>query len=228
MNESRKISIVTLLIVINITVFIFLVITAPLITVIINYKEPIEIRATPIDVFIGSKSSGLQYLLSQVNYLVINEFFIWQIFTSMFVHFGIMHLSLNMIALYFFGNIVENNLGRRNFLIIYILSGLAGNIASLFLLKYTIPSSLIDPNLIPSAGASGAIFGILGAFIALGRITGGFFSALMYGVFIFILSLSIRNVNIFAHLFGLIAGLILGLIIVERIKRKKVIEHLYF
>jgi membrane associated rhomboid family serine protease len=77
----------------------------------------------------------------------------WRWITSMFVHFGIVHLMFNMLSLFIFGNIIEKKFGAKMFLLTYLGSGLAGNIG--FLL-FALPQTF-------GAGASGAIFGIIGA-----------------------------------------------------------------
>jgi rhomboid protease GluP len=74
----------------------------------------------------------------------------WRLFTPMFVHVGIIHFGLNSLALYYVGQHIEHVLGKRWFLAIYLLSGLTGGIASAV---FTVGLS---------AGASGAIFGLLG------------------------------------------------------------------
>jgi membrane associated rhomboid family serine protease len=79
-------------------------------------------------------------------------------FTSMFLHGGFMHLAGNMLYLWIFGNNIEEHLGRIKFVIFYLLSGLA---ASLLFVVFD-PSSDI-----PLVGASGAIAGILGAYLVL-------------------------------------------------------------
>lgn len=178
------------------------------------------------DVFVGRGVSGLQALASQINILIFTYpyFFFYQLFTSIFIHFGILHLTLNMIALFYFGSIIEYNYGKKNFLIIYFSSGLAGNVASLFLLKY-LPFAYGNADLIPSAGASGAIFGLIGAFVILGRLTGGLFSALVYASFILLMSSTFPGVNIFAHLFGFIGGLVTSYLIIERYKKRKITAY---
>ena len=75
---------------------------------------------------------------------------VWRLLTSTFIHIGIIHLIFNLYALWTLGSLTEESLGHRRFLIVYILSGLGGSIASF----------LFSPAL--SAGASGAIFGLLG------------------------------------------------------------------
>ena len=79
----------------------------------------------------------------------------WRLFTAMFLHVGMMHLLFNGIALLIFGRIVERAYGHFRFALIYVLAGLSGSVASLMLNSVAI-----------GAGASGAIFGVLGALIA--------------------------------------------------------------
>jgi membrane associated rhomboid family serine protease len=80
------------------------------------------------------------------------------LFTSMFVHAGWLHLLSNMLYLWIFGDNVEDNVGHFGFLILYILSGLAGAFAHI----------LFNPDsTIPTVGASGAISGVLGAYVVL-------------------------------------------------------------
>lgn len=78
----------------------------------------------------------------------------WRLFTSTFIHFGLIHLALNMFALYETGRLVERIYGSVHFLLLYVLSGVAGSIVSL----------LWHPQ-INSAGASGAIFGVFGGLL---------------------------------------------------------------
>lgn len=80
----------------------------------------------------------------------------WRLFANMFVHNGLLHLGLNMYALWAFGPIVVSSFGQNRFLFIYIFSGLIGSLASI----------LSDPAQI-SAGASGAIVGMAGAMLAI-------------------------------------------------------------
>jgi rhomboid protease GluP len=76
----------------------------------------------------------------------------WRLLTSIFLHFGIIHIALNMYVLYQIGPFIENVFGRARYLLIYFLAGLFGSIVSVF----------IHPQAV-GAGASGAIFGLYGA-----------------------------------------------------------------
>jgi len=78
----------------------------------------------------------------------------WTLVTSMFLHAGLMHLFFNMFALWMFGMVLEYKIGSRNFLILYFAAGLAGSLAYLFTSWGSTTAGL---------GASGAIYGILGA-----------------------------------------------------------------
>ena len=84
----------------------------------------------------------------------------WRLMTAAFLHYGPLHLILNMVALYWFGSLLEERIGSGRFLLVYLVSGLAGS-----------AGALLWPNgfSTPTVGASGAIFGILGAGLVLER-----------------------------------------------------------
>jgi membrane associated rhomboid family serine protease len=86
------------------------------------------------------------------------------IFTSMFMHAGIIHLAGNMLFLWIFGNNVEDALGRVRYLGFYVLAGL---VATTTQTVVTFLASNADAERIPSVGASGAIAGVLGAYFVL-------------------------------------------------------------
>lgn len=89
---------------------------------------------------------------AKVNALI-QEGEVWRLITSMFIHIGVMHLFFNLYALRALGSLAEEILGHRKFFLVYFSAGLGGSIASF----------LFSPAL--SAGASGAIFGLLGALL---------------------------------------------------------------
>src|ERR1700704_3281575 len=82
----------------------------------------------------------------------------WRLITAAFLHYGPLHLGMNMFSLYFVGSILEQIVGRWRYLLLYLVSGLAGSAGAL----------VVTPNA-PTAGASGAIFGVLGALFILER-----------------------------------------------------------
>jgi rhomboid protease GluP len=153
----------------------------------------------------GDCNSFTCQLLAQENDLVMAGAY-WQLFTSMFVHFGPAHILFNMVGLYYFGRINENIFSTPKFLTIYFVSGLLGSVMTLALLP---PSTL-------SGGASGAIFGLVGSYVAIERSAQRMGFALVYAVVIFAESSFLPGVNIFAHLFGLIGGFALGMVFVSK------------
>ena len=131
----------------------------------------------------------------------------WRLFTSMFLHIGLMHLFFNGYALVVLGTELERLLGWQRFLSLYLLSGLFGSLAS-----YAFSDSL-------SAGASGAIFGLIGAlaaFFALHRQQLGSWGQrrLMNILFLIAINLFLGFtqpwIDNWAHMGGLVAGLALG------------------
>ncbi len=137
----------------------------------------------------------------------------WRLFTSMFLHIGVMHLLYNNFSLYLFGSRVEKYFGKMKFLIIYLFSGLVGSALSVLLAYYM--GNLTNL----SAGASGAIYGLLGATFALGRRTQRSIDQLSaYTIAIMIvvglgMGFVYPNIDNMAHLAGLLTGYLLGRIL---------------
>jgi rhomboid protease GluP len=154
--------------------------------------------------FIQTDSTVLSQL-GQFN-LFVSQGQYWQLFTSIFVHVDITHIALNMLFLVLFGLRAEELFKPEEYFFIYIISGISGNILTLFLMPiYTI-----------SAGASGAIFGMYGANIIYMRKTFGqsIIGALLYAFLLLMLTTG-EEVNIVAHFGGLAAGLIMGYILAK-------------
>lgn len=133
----------------------------------------------------------------------------YQLLTSMFVHANIVHLAGNMIFLLIFGLRGEELFSLPEYLLVYFAGGFIGNSLSLF---------FMDP-LIPSVGASGAIFAMFGAATLYARRTArqSILGALVYAFFLLFLSAG-ENVNILAHLGGMGAGLLIGYLLSARRK----------
>src|SRR4030067_3528466 len=133
----------------------------------------------------------------------------YQLLTSMFVHASIAHIAGNVIFLLVFGLRGEEMFSLPEFLSIYLLGGLTGNLLSLVLL---------DPN-IPSVGASGAIFAMFGACTIHARRTVGqsVIGALIYAFFLLFISAA-PGVNNLAHIGGLVTGLLIGYVLGARRK----------
>jgi rhomboid protease GluP len=147
-------------------------------------------------------------LLGQTGNLFFQDHFYWQLFTSLFVHFGFAHILLNMFALYYFGRLNENYFTDSQFYVIYFGSGLLGSVMSLFLL----------PMDTMSGGASGAIFGLVGSYVAMARRARNLGAALAYALVVLVMSSITPGVDVFAHLFGLVGGFALGMLFLSRRK----------
>jgi membrane associated rhomboid family serine protease len=123
----------------------------------------------------------------------------WRLITSAFLHASLVHILFNMLALWWFGGPVEQYLGRTRFVLLYVVSGLAGA-----------AGALVQAPLTPVVGASGAIFGILGAMVVLeyqatGRIGGNAMTLIVINLAI---SFAIPNVSWGGHVGGLIGGVL--------------------
>ena len=131
----------------------------------------------------------------------------WRMFTSMFLHIGIIHILMNSYALFIFGNVIETEQGHRRYLVALLTTGLAASAAS-----YAFGS----PGVV-SAGASGAIFGLFGMFLgqAWRRRNMAFYAARVRSAMTMILlnaflAISIPAIDWRAHLGGLVAGVAIG------------------
>jgi len=160
----------------------------------------------------------LQY--GQVNFLVLYQGWYWQLFTAMFVHVNIVHLLGNMFFLLIFGLRAEELFSIKEYLLIYFLSGLAGNLLTLLF-------SLFGLDMI-SAGASGAIFGLFGACtIYIRRAIGqSIIGALLYAFFLLTISAG-PDVNNLAHLGGLVVGLLIGYALATTRKFRVIYDYRY-
>ena len=121
----------------------------------------------------------------------------WRLITAAFLHYGPFHLLLNMLALYWFGSLLEQRIGSGRFLLLYLVSGLAGSAGALI----ASPES-------PTVGASGAIFGILGAGLVLEQQRDYVFGGSALGIIIInlVFTFAIPNISIGGHIGGLIGG----------------------
>jgi membrane associated rhomboid family serine protease len=133
----------------------------------------------------------------------------WRLLTSMFIHFGIIHLAFNMWCLWELGSLAERLLGRAAFLAVYLTSGLVGSFASVLWHPMTV-----------SAGASGAIFGVAGSLVSFlylkeSRLGLSPFKKKLGSLVAFVLynllnGVTHRGIDNVAHLGGLVVGLSSG------------------
>ena len=145
----------------------------------------------------------------------------WRLFTAMFLHIGATHLISNLIGLFWLGPIIEGHYGHLRFAAIYLLGGLLGSVAS-----YAFSPAL-------SAGASGAVFALLGATIVyfyryrenMGRQGQSMLqSALVILVINLVLGFSISNVDNWGHMGGLAGGVIVAIGLLPRYRRPAVVS----
>ncbi|HEY3744175.1 MAG TPA: rhomboid family intramembrane serine protease [Bryobacteraceae bacterium] len=133
----------------------------------------------------------------------------WRLFTAMFLHIGIIHIAMNMYILWAIGKFTERLFGNFGFLVLYILSGFGGSLASVWWKPLTV-----------SAGASGAIFGVYGALLGYlliqrhsvpARSLSTLFStAGTFIVYNLIYSYMSPNTDMAAHVGGFVSGFVLG------------------
>ena len=167
--------------------------------------------------FIGS-TENVEFMLGHGAMFVpavLEDGEIYRFFTCMFLHFGFMHLAGNMVVLMFLGDNVERAVGKLKFILIYLLGGMFGSLGSFaYALVY-------NPGIV-SAGASGAIFAIIGALLWLvirnkGRLedmtTLRMCVLIAYALYNGITS---ENVDMAAHLFGLIGGFLAAVVLYRK------------
>ena len=139
----------------------------------------------------------------------------WRALTSVFLHSTalIFHIVLNMYTLWIFGRLLEPMLGRARFLALYLISGLAGSIG---VVVFAAPNAQV-------LGASGAIFGLMGAFVVIQRRLGGNMTQLyiLLAINLAIGFIPSANISWQAHLGGLIGGALVGLILLETRPRSR-------
>ena len=154
-------------------------------------------------------SYDLIYKYGLVGEKVIYEGEYYRLLTSLFVHANVAHIAGNMIFLLIFGLRGEEMFSLPEYLAIYFLGGMTGNLLSLVLLN----------PLIPSVGASGAIFAVFGACTVYIRrtIRQSIIGALIYAFFLILIG-SAPGVNNLAHIGGLVTGLIIGYVLAARRK----------
>jgi len=176
-----------------------------------------EIYGLRLGIYNGSENIGILSLFGAITHdsvVLYGEY--WRFITPIFVHIGFFHLLLNSLCLYFVGRILEPLIGHMRFFIVYLFSGILGN-----LLSFAFGST----NSI-SAGASTSIFGIFAAFIILGQIYKNhpgihYMSRNMTLLIVMTLisNLFDSGVDILGHLGGAIGGLLLMMIVGVPVKQ---------
>ena len=134
----------------------------------------------------------------------------WRLITAMFLHVNLLHIAFNMWALYILGPAIENWYGRRRFLILYFLTGFLASVASF----------VFGPVVAVGVGASGAIFGLLGTWLAYNYrrrenplASANLRWAMMLIVINLVFSFTFPGIDWRAHVGGLVAGAVAGFLI---------------
>ncbi len=166
--------------------------------VLVFFWETMSGGSEKIDVLLKCGASYAPYIFEDGQW--------YRIITSMFVHIGVEHIASNMICLIAVGQYVENYFGRTKYVIIYIVAGIIGNILSLMV-------DMKTGSFAVSAGASGAISGLIGTLIVLAidpetRKIFPMYRVLMAIVLVMIPSR--EGIDVAAHIGGLLGGIAVG------------------
>ena len=158
-----------------------------------------------------SDTNVLILLGAKVNELIAEGQY-YRLISCMFLHGGIVHLAVNMYSLYAIGPMVENVYGKAKYLAIYFIAGICSSIFS-----YIFSTNV-------SIGASGAIFGLLGAVLVFaikskGKTGNAFIKNILSVIFVNIfIGMTLPNIDNFAHVGGLLGGIIISLLVTFRAK----------
>ncbi|MBN1094461.1 rhomboid family intramembrane serine protease [Blastococcus sp. TML/M2B] len=182
---GRRWGVVTLaLIAVNVAMFVVTAVSAASVG-----NSPADNQRSPVFVDLAQWPAGVHYL---------DEW--WRVITAAFLHIGPVHLAVNMLALLVFGSELERQIGRARYLALYVASALGGAVAI---------QLLGDPRVVV-AGASAAIYGLLGALgvlmLAGRQDVRGLLTLLAINVFISFLP----GISLLGHLGGLVAGALAG------------------
>lgn len=137
----------------------------------------------------------------------------WQLVTTMFTHFDLMHVGFNMLALWFLGPQLEAAVGRLRFLVLYFLSGLTGSAFVYWL----------SPEYTPTVGASGAIFGLMGALLVVAiKIRADYSQILLWlGLNVMLTVFGRGLISWQGHLGGFVGGVLIALVLVYSPRRRR-------
>ena len=174
---------------------------------VIGYLWEIKVGGAGMLSGFGTENSGMQRVLvegSLIPAFVLQEGQWWRILTGAFLHGGLIHIGVNMMSLWFLGRFIEYAMGSWRMLLVYVASLVA---AGLGVVYFSSP-------LVPTVGASGAIFGLFGALFAIGFKLGKPGMALVranVGILIvnLLLTFTVPAISWQAHVSGLVAGFVL-------------------
>lgn len=144
-------------------------------------------------------------LLSGVNLYIVNGDY-WRLVTPVFMHAGFAHMLFNSFSLVLFGPALEQMLGKTKFVLLYLFTGIAANIATL----------ILEPLTYTHVGSSGAIFGLFGFYISIIMFRKAMMTRensqtiMTIAIIAVIMTFVQSNINITAHIFGMLAGFLVG------------------
>lgn len=150
-------------------------------------------------------------LLAGVNLYVVNGEY-WRLVTPIFMHAGFAHMLFNSFSLVLFGPALEQLLGKTKFILLYLATGIAANIATL----------ILEPLTYTHVGSSGAIFGLFGFYISITMFRKAMMSRensqtiMTIAIIAVVMTFVQSNINITAHIFGMLAGFLTGAAIYKR------------
>ena len=151
--------------------------------------------------------------------LVLEEGQYYRLLTAVFMHFGINHIMNNMLVLFFLGDNLERALGRVKYLIFYLLCGVGANVISMMV-------NMSEYSYRVSAGASGAIFGVVGGLLYAVIVNRGQLEDLttrQLGIIVLLTAyhgFTSQGIDNAAHIGGLLLGVVLGIIFYRKPKRR--------
>lgn len=140
----------------------------------------------------------------------------WELISSTFLHFAVLHIALNMVGLWIFGSFLESQLGRWRFVALYLVTGFIGSVGVYL---------LADPASV-SYGASGSVFGLFGAaFIVILKRRGDITYLVVLLVLNLIVSFTVPNIAWQAHVGGLLSGALIGAVYSYAPRRQRTVAH---
>jgi membrane associated rhomboid family serine protease len=172
----------------------------------------LNVIAFGYEYLVGQSAAADRWSMSGADVAVFNEYY--RLFTSMFLHYGLLHIGFNMLVLFMLGPSLEHTLGHVRFTVLYVVAGLGGAVASFW---------FTDP-LVQAGGASGAIFGLMGAYIVVGKALRADVSQVVSLIVLnIVLGFVIPNTDWRAHLGGLVTGALVGAIMAFAPQRQRVL-----
>ncbi|MCR4672782.1 MAG: rhomboid family intramembrane serine protease [Lachnospiraceae bacterium] len=171
---------------------------------------------------IGDTSSGSFMLRHGANFwpLVFEQGEYYRLLTCTFIHFGISHIFNNMLVLGYIGDNLERALGHVRFVILYLVSGVGSSYVSAWISRMNGEASI-------SGGASGAIFGVVGALLIIVIMNRGRYEDLSSTRLMLFIALSIYHgvtsagIDNTAHVAGAVIGAVLGTLLYSAVRKKR-------